>query len=468
MRTLTLTFLVFLLLISSVSPTFAQRKKRKKSRKKAKVKRVTVSSYVDTYKAIAIAEMERSNIPASITLAQGILESEHGNSYLAKKAQNHFGIKCHKDWDGARVYARDDKRRDCFRKYDNAYTSYIDHSNFLNNNPRYVDLFDLEGTDYKSWAKGLRKAGYATNKKYAKLLIKLIESYDLQAYDILFDDNMCDEMIAAVPSKYNGIKTVLFGCDVSVERVAEAYQVKLDKLLRYNNLDIGDIIQANTFVFLEKLKRRSPKGISKHKVAEGESMLDIARLYGIKKTSLYRRNRMKYNTEPLAGEWIYLRKRRGETPELCQEEFVFSAKKSETNPPKVTVTNKKKKPKTRSSKKSNSKINVGSFVASIASFFKPTKATAKSTASNYNSSPYKPKVYKSKKPLTKKIAPVPTKVPKAKDIVEKGDIFHVVRSGDTLSKIAKKYGSKVRLIKKVNGLKNHLIYPKQVLVVPFK
>jgi len=144
--------------------------------------KITRNEYIDSWKNVAIEEMEEHGIPASITLAQGILESGNGNSELARGANNHFGIKCH-GWDGKGVYMDDDKVGECFRKYKNAQASFEDHSAFLTKRGRYSSLFDLKTTDYKGWAKGLRKAGYATNPKYATLLIDLIEINHLYQYD---------------------------------------------------------------------------------------------------------------------------------------------------------------------------------------------------------------------------------------------------------------------------------------------
>ncbi len=147
--------------------------------------------YIDTYKYIALDKMQEYKIPASITLAQGILESRSGRSELTKKANNHFGIKCHKDWKGKKVRYDDDRRRECFRKYDNPVGSFNDHSMFLTTRSRYEGLFRLKPDDYKGWAKGLKKAGYATDRKYPKKLIRLIEDYHLYVFDnlVLEKDN---------------------------------------------------------------------------------------------------------------------------------------------------------------------------------------------------------------------------------------------------------------------------------------
>ncbi len=144
---------------------------------------LTREQYIKKYKDIAIRQMYRHNIPASIILAQACLESSDGNSTLAKKANNHFGIKCHDGWKGKKIRHDDDAKRECFRKYKNAEDSFTDHSNFLSSRTRYASLFDLPLTDYKAWAHGLKAAGYATNPKYAQLLINIIEEHELYKYD---------------------------------------------------------------------------------------------------------------------------------------------------------------------------------------------------------------------------------------------------------------------------------------------
>jgi len=169
-------------------PKKEKKVKRSKSKNK-KVKKVVlaprisnIEDYVKVYSEIAMDEMIQFGIPASITLSQGILESGIGKGRLAVEANNHFGIKCH-DWNGKKIYHDDDEEQECFRKYDNPEYSYRDHSLFLSNRGRYSFLFDLERDNYKQWAKGLKKAGYATDPKYPQKLIDLIERYELYKYD---------------------------------------------------------------------------------------------------------------------------------------------------------------------------------------------------------------------------------------------------------------------------------------------
>src|SRR6476659_9551213 len=173
------------------------------------VPRPVVIDYIDTYKAIAISEMKRTGVPASITLAQGIHETEAGTSELVRKSNNHFGIKCKDYWIGDKVYHDDDAKGECFRSYTRAFDSYMDHSDFLKNSTRYAFLFQLDPTDYEGWANGLRKAGYATNPKYASILINIISTYHLQDYTLIAMGKMRpqDEWLATVKSDYSPLYT---------------------------------------------------------------------------------------------------------------------------------------------------------------------------------------------------------------------------------------------------------------------
>ena len=164
----------------------------------------SVSDYVNQYKDLAISEMKRTGIPASITLAQGIIESDCGRSTLAREANNHFGIKCHNDWTGPTVRHNDNSRNECFRKYKKAEESYYDHSDFLKSGSRYDFLFNNKSTDYKAWAYGLKKAGYATNPDYANMLIRTIEENNLWAFDS--GKNMPSNFTAQIQLKKNHIR----------------------------------------------------------------------------------------------------------------------------------------------------------------------------------------------------------------------------------------------------------------------
>ena len=164
-------------------PSVRQQQHVKKLEKGNKSLNKHTLQYIKKYAPLAVLEMHKYDIPASITLAQGILESGNGRSQLASKSNNHFGIKCHVGWKGQKVYHDDDEKGECFRKYKFVETSYKDHSEFLSGRRRYANLFKLRKSDYKGWAKGLKKAGYATDKKYPKKIIKIIETYNLYEFD---------------------------------------------------------------------------------------------------------------------------------------------------------------------------------------------------------------------------------------------------------------------------------------------
>ena len=181
-----------------------------------------VTNYINQYRELAIEEMQRTGVPASIKLAQGILETEAGQSELVMKSNNHFGIKCKTSWNGEKVYHDDDARGECFRKYASAEDSYIDHSNYLKNTPRYASLFKLDPTDYKGWAYGLKSAGYATNPKYPQILIKYVEQYNLNDYTLIAlgkksrTDDMAAARIPGTPETRSATKESPFLDNISI------------------------------------------------------------------------------------------------------------------------------------------------------------------------------------------------------------------------------------------------------------
>ena len=194
-----------------------------------------VSKYIDDYSGIAKEEMKEYGIPASITLAQGILESGAGRGQLSKKANNHFGIKCHKGWTGKRVYHDDDMEQECFRKYKDPETSFRDHSIFLTGRSRYSDLFELREDDYKAWAEGLRKAGYATDPKYPQKLIGIIERYNLSSYD----NQVLGKKSKKKKKKHIATYSVKKGD--TLYSISRKYNIDVDKLKEYNGLRSNEI-----------------------------------------------------------------------------------------------------------------------------------------------------------------------------------------------------------------------------------
>jgi len=306
--------------------------------------------YIERYASVAVSEMYRSGIPASITLAQGLLESGYGRSELAVKSNNHFGIKCHNDWRGGRVYHDDDAKGECFRKYDHPEESYRDHSDFLRYRERYRFLFDLKITDYKSWAYGLKKAGYATDPEYPKKLIRLIEEYSLHVYDRKssgfghdarvsgrndrrYEKNGPDtDVIPKSPSQIeqvvridkgrrevfrfslsremysqNGVPFIYSVEGETYRSIAAANGLFFRELLRFNDLRKDEKLLPGTVVYLQKKKKKAVKGLEKHVMERGETLRDIAQRYAVRLDVLYRVNGLKEEDTLRDGDIIRLR-----------------------------------------------------------------------------------------------------------------------------------------------------------------
>ncbi|WP_186774168.1 glucosaminidase domain-containing protein [Chitinophaga pinensis] len=308
----------------------------------------TTQQYIAKFKDIAIDEMQRSGVPASIKLAQGILETQSGNGWLVQNSNNHFGIKCKNNWTGESVRYDDDARQECFRKYNSAADSYKDHSDFLRNNPRYAFLFQFQEEDYKSWAYGLKQAGYATSTTYPQQLIKLIEDYNLQQYTLDGEGvtkagtsgaKTGEEMVGYKPVKpttpvasatkpsgvsavnapkgifqINDRKVIVVPAGTSLIQVANDRDIKLRNLVHYNDLENDNPLKKDSYIFLQK-KAKSGKN-DYHTVAPGETMYDIAQAEGIQLRWLRRRNKMKEGQEPEAGERLALSGYANKAPKL--------------------------------------------------------------------------------------------------------------------------------------------------------
>ena len=269
-------------------------------------------AYIQKYYKIAMREMNDYGIPASITLAQGILESAAGTSRLAVLANNHFGIKCHNDWSGEKIYHDDDKNNECFRKYEHAEESFIDHSQFLKDRARYSFLFELDKTDYKAWAKGLKQAGYATDPNYPTRLINLIEKYDLHKYDLQSYTSSEEGVIppAKVQAVKNesGLKYVYVQKGESYYTIAVKYNIPFGLIFSFNDVDRKTRQpEEGTVVYLQKKKKKITWGSGVHVVQKGESMHDISQKYGIRLHSLYDINKLPYDSKIEVGKLLKLR-----------------------------------------------------------------------------------------------------------------------------------------------------------------
>lgn len=277
----------------------------------------TYEAYIDKYKSVAILHMKKYKIPASVTLSQGLLESGAGMGALTLKSNNHFGIKCHNDWKGETVFAADDTPNDCFRKYKKAEESFEDHSRFLTEKKRYSSLFLLDITDYKGWASGLQKAGYATDRAYANKLIKLIEDYELYQYDRKGSKEKIEkEEIKIItpqlqprhtPYKTHGLVYVIAQQDDTYESIANEFDFKVKDLCHYNEVPEQFPLQAGDIVYFEKKKKKADKPYFEHVVLVGESMYSISQLYGIKVENLYKMNKVDDNYVPVEGDVLRLR-----------------------------------------------------------------------------------------------------------------------------------------------------------------
>lgn len=324
----------------------------------------TDEQYIQKFASYAVEEMEKYKIPASITLAQGLLETGGGQSRLAQQGNNHFGIKCKEDWTGKTMKHTDDAPNECFRVYDDPRESYEDHSKFLAFRKYYVNLFNLNMMDYKAWAHGLKKAGYATNPRYAYILIDKIEKNKLYEYDKVSSKEVLYAVLKMYPALENdrifmaqldqskasaksvtvkvpyeqisyakqqkkvekivtkaetlnsilikshpngGKKFVIIPDDVSLAAISKKFQITESALMKWNELD-GTELRRNDVLFLEN---KSNKGnVATYKTQVGESMHDIAQKFGVKVKKLYSKNRMDYGEQPKTGQLIYLQSKK--------------------------------------------------------------------------------------------------------------------------------------------------------------
>jgi LysM repeat protein len=283
--------------------------------------------------------MKRTGIPASITLAQGIIESDCGHSTLAREANNHFGIKCHDDWTGATFRHNDNKRNECFRKYSRAEESFYDHSDFLKSVSRYSFLFNLNSTDYKAWSHGLKKAGYATNPEYANMLIRQIEENNLWYFDrgniaasqSLHTNDTLKETVMAYSQdsarkavKFSNGNTAVFAHTQRVmennriqyiivrdgdtrEKLENEFQLLKWELSKYNELKDDFPLIPGQLLYLQPKRDKAEPGKEYYNAMEGDTMYLISQRYGIKLKRLYEMNRMAEGIEPEAGKKIWLR-----------------------------------------------------------------------------------------------------------------------------------------------------------------
>lgn len=285
-------------------------------------------AYIDQYKDLAVEHMKRYHIPASITLAQGLLESDGGRSTLATKANNHFGIKVGSSWTGPYVLRNDDLPNEKFRKYRNARESYEDHSKFLQGK-RYQRLFSLSITDYRGWAKGLKACGYATNPAYAESLIRVIENYNLHQFDNKKAQVKMRVPVtsqAAAPKteksavevfydhhevlKNNGVYFIIVEIGDNMREISEATGVSIKRLYKYNDLPSNYVPTQGDIIYLSKKKAHASRALRHtpyHEVEPNQSIFDIAQLYAIRLDKLYKMNGWAKDHEAKVGDLIRIR-----------------------------------------------------------------------------------------------------------------------------------------------------------------
>ena len=319
-----------------------------------------IVDYINKYKELAISEMQRTGIPASIKLAQGIHETSAGTSELVKKSNNHFGLKCKSEWTGRTVKHTDDAPNECFRKYEDSRDSYKDQSDYLKKTARYASLFDLDPTDYKGWAYGLKKAGYATNPKYSQVIIKLIEDYNLQDYTMIAlgklkegqetiaqnkiadktDDKKGavkpEEKAAAVNAgtqektviveepkpnypegefKINETKVIYAKKGTSYLSIAEKYAIPLARIFEFNEMKVQESVDKDRLIYI--MRKRKTGLNEQHVVKPGETLTDIAQTEALRLESLLEYNYLQPNMQPAVGSVLYLRAKGPGIPALA-------------------------------------------------------------------------------------------------------------------------------------------------------
>lgn len=303
--------------------------------------RQTREEYVEKYKSIAIAHMEKYGIPASITMAQGILESDSGNSKLARSSNNHFGIKCKKSWTGDRVYHDDDAKGECFRAYPSVEESYEDHAKFLDESPRYDSLFVYASDDYKSWARGLKACGYATAPDYAQRLVKIIETMKLYLLDKKdgtqiysasksakenaepwWENNMAISDEQVNPNAFrvtvnahngysvyrtNGTYYVVAKEGDTFESLSTAFKISSKLLRKFNDVSKEAKLAKGDIVYIDPKKQSWQGDVIQHKVKEGENAYSLSQAYGVQLKSLIKLNKLRKGEDFKKGDIIRLK-----------------------------------------------------------------------------------------------------------------------------------------------------------------
>lgn len=426
---------------------------------------MSTKEYIEQFKFAAMQEMKVYKIPASITLGQGILESASGNSKLAKDCNNHFGIKCRKNWTGSHCLADDDAPNECFRGYTSAMESYRDHSLFLKENSRYATLFTYAVTDYKSWASGLKAAGYATNPAYANTLIGIIEKYRLGQYDsiVLFgDDYLPNNGSPQITNQRNGIETTTAGAGESVRDVANRTDLGQWQIYRYNDLKRGETLAPGEIVYLKPKKRKGD--VAFHTVKEGETLRGISQEHGIKLKQLQKKNKLKPGVLVKPGEKLYLQEKRPQAPEILSGN---NSKPAPTFRPKDTVFVKPNTTKPLHSDTINTnfhEVQTGETLLTLSKFYNVSIADLRRW-NNLSSNTISAGQLLVLKPGTS-FKPKDTSASiNTEERVNRTLQYHVVLKGETLFGISKMYSVPLDSLKSWNKLNsNSLSIGQEILV----
>lgn len=396
--------------------------------------KLTVEQYIEKYSALAVEEMYRSHIPASITLAQGILESGNGNSRLATQANNHFGIKCKNTWTGQTLHEDDDAPQECFRKYDAAIDSYRDHSDFLMNGKRYAFLFDLDSKDYKAWAFGLKKAGYATNPQYPELIISFIEKHHLNKFDDvkISEEEKTEkaEAKAEIVKTYgkeiiiNGVPAITAKANESYAQIALNYDIKVYNIYKFNDLQKDDECKAGDTIYLKNKKNKAE--IETYTFAKGDNIHIISQRFAIKLEKILARNNLALSQQPAIGQLIYFNASRPQAIIIADN----TIQKDSVEIIKTEI--------------SPNVIKIDTIVLNETVYEDPKKNIETMYPINENTMSYFDTLEEKKAELS---------------------FFHTVQAGETLYGIAKKYNVKTDALQFLNALKNNNIEIGQKLIV---
>ena len=437
--------------------------------------KTTVEQYLQKYNAIAVEEMHRSRIPASITLAQGLLESGNGNSRLALVANNHFGIKCKKDWTGESIKEDDDEAQECFRKYPTAEDSYRDHADFLMKGQRYAFLFDLEPTDYKGWAEGLKRAGYATNPNYPPLLISLIERHNLQRFDevkqtVIEEKKQAEEQKIVVAKQthvmVNNIPAVIAKAGDSYASIALENGLKVWQVYKFNDLNKDAQINIGDTIYTKPKNYKTAEEM--YTVGAKDNMQRISQRFGIKLSKLNSKNLMRDGQEPAVGEVIYLKAKRSAPPQLRLSAIANVDSAFNTiiydDPKKNLSTQKPLLPQDEFAINIADNKNDMAFFHTVQlgeSLFAISKKYNVTVEGVMELNSLRTEDIKAGTRLI--INPNQPAINQNEEAVVPG--YHIIKQGETLYSLAKKYGTTVQELKALNELQSDTLRVGEELVI---